>query len=195
MKLQLDRIPSCQNLLKRKVIAISENLGCSVCWEVLELVNRTFVACVSQHVCGTRFVGRWLGWEWVLTGNLLGVLRVFVSLSSQRRSRLVFILFWQTTLWFVWKAKNYCIFSGRLVYVEHLVKRIQYHSKKWLFAKYPRHHCSLYERKMEPIMCWSSRVLCVTKMDLICALSLGGGKAYEVTLLCGVLLVLLSLWY
>jgi hypothetical protein len=149
-----NRIPSRQNLLRRRVITDINNTFCVLCGNSVELVDHLFLTCgVSSTVWYSIF--RWLGFQCVLPGGVIGMFEFLLGMGTGRRAHLRWLLIWHAVIWSIWNSRNELIFIGGSSSVEYLVDKVKLLTWKWYRVKNPGNLCSLYEWEMQPILCWN----------------------------------------
>ncbi|GAU18667.1 hypothetical protein TSUD_125000 [Trifolium subterraneum] len=150
-QLLLDRVPTRQNLLRRRVIRDPSGALCAFCGASVEAIDHLFITCGSISLVWYS-IFRWLGFHFVSPMSIRGVFQGFLALGLGRKSRLGWLLIWHATVWAIWNSQNDVIFASGTVSVESLVDKVNLSSWKWYLAKNPS---SFYEWEVHPILCWS----------------------------------------
>jgi hypothetical protein len=97
---------------------------------------------------------RWLGFQCVLPGGVIGLFEFLLRMSTGMRAHLRWLLIWHAAIWLIWYSRNDLIFFGGSSSVEYLVDKVKLFSWKWYLVKNRGTLCSLYEWEMQPILCW-----------------------------------------
>jgi hypothetical protein len=151
-----DRIPTRQNLRRRRVIVGANNTSCVFCGAVEESVDHLFVSFERISSIWYR-VSRWLGKEYVSPNSITQVFEGFFGLGVGRRVQLGMTLVWHAVVWTIWTYRNDTIFVGGSSTIENLVDKVKLSSWKWFLGKNPKSLCSFYEWEVQPLLCWSSK--------------------------------------
>ncbi|GAU37888.1 hypothetical protein TSUD_395720 [Trifolium subterraneum] len=138
INLARDRIPTRQNLHRRRVLVGATDSSCVFCGAVEESVDHIFVSCDRISSVWYR-VSRWLGVEYVSPNSIMQVFESFFGLGVGCRVRLGFILVWHAVVWTIWTSQNDIIFAGGY----SVVDRVKLSSWKWILGKNPDSPCSL----------------------------------------------------
>jgi hypothetical protein len=145
-----NRIPSYQNLFRRRVITDINNTLCALCGNSVELMGHLFLTYeVSSTVWHAIF--RWLRFQCVLPRGVIGLFEFQLGMSTVRRAHLRWLSIWHAVIWSIWNSPNNLIFTGGSSSVEYQVDKVKLFTWKWYLVKNPANPCSLYELKMQPI--------------------------------------------
>jgi hypothetical protein len=137
-----DRLPTRQNLRRRRVMVGAIADSCVFCWTVEESVDHLFVSCDRISHVWYR-VTRLLGIEFVSPDSIMQVFESFSRLGVRRRVRLGMILVWHVVVWTIRTFRNDNI--GGSSTIDNLVDKVKLSSWKWFLGKNPGNHCSFYE--------------------------------------------------
>ncbi|GAU22987.1 hypothetical protein TSUD_98150 [Trifolium subterraneum] len=154
--LRQDKVPTRQNLRRRRVMVGATDISCVFCGAVEESIDHLFVSCDWISPIWYR-VSRWLGIEYVPPNSIMQVFESFFGLGVGSRVQLGLILVWHAVVWTIWTSRNDMIFVGRSSTVDDLMDMVKLSSWKWFIGKNPDSPCSLYEWEVQPILCWSSK--------------------------------------
>jgi hypothetical protein len=147
----LDRIPTRDNLRKRGIIPMGENL-CPLCGTVGETSNHLFLHC-SFAAAVWYALNRWLGVVVVLPGEVILSYGQLVGSGRNKRIRKGFSSVWLAFVWTIWKTRNDKIFNNVNGDVEVAVEYIQRISWQWFLNKVAANSCLLYEWIWDPGEC------------------------------------------
>jgi hypothetical protein len=149
-----DRVPTRQNLLKRRVIRDPGDALYAFCGSSIESVDHLFVTCVFVSPVWYSIL-RWLDFQFVSPVSIISVFQGFIGSGRGRKNRLGWLLIWHATVWAMWNSQNDVIFARGTVCVDSLVDKVKLSSWKWYLAKNSGIACSFYEWEVQPILCWN----------------------------------------
>lgn len=154
-KVLLDRIPTKDNLLRRKVLSAEANLTCIFCNSARETTEHLFFVCPCVSLIWSRCY-KWLGLDTVLPSNchlhLLQHDLVFLS----AKQNLLWKAIWSIVIWTLWNCRNNVIFRDEEVEVEKMLELIQLRSWNWFTYKVNGFQSSFFEWCSNPLLCPSS---------------------------------------
>lgn len=121
-KLLLDRLPSRDNLFKRKVVVDLNLTSFPLCDNSMKLTSHLFVTCkVAILVCYSIF--SWFGWQTILPKDLNLLCKIFYSLGGMVKSREIFFMIWHVVVWKIWKARNEIMFYDSITTAKDVEER------------------------------------------------------------------------
>jgi hypothetical protein len=149
----LGRLPTRQNLVRRRIINDGLDAACVLCGGGRESENHIFSSCATAWLVWSK-VHRWFGLTSVLPDSISSLLQSFLGCYRRRKNGFKgALLVWHAVLWALWRARNERIFSGKIVTPSEIFDRIQYTSWKWLIAKKINPSCLFYEWCVNPLDC------------------------------------------
>jgi hypothetical protein len=150
-QLLLDRVPTRENLGKRRVLHNNET-SCPFCERELETARHLFLHCPFASAVWYA-LNRWLGVVVVLPGDVMMSYVQLVGSGRNRRIRKGFSSVWLAFVWVIWKARNDRVFNNVNGDVDVAVECIQRISWQWFLNKVAVNSCLLYEWIWEPGEC------------------------------------------
>jgi hypothetical protein len=146
-----DRIPTQENLHRRRIIAAIGDQSCAMCGWVKEDIQHLFVYCeVAMKVWIAMF--NWLNLPFNLPHNLLSIFN-FLTHHRGKKLRRWLSMVWNGVIWAIWQRRNAVIFdNGRREPVE-IIEEIKVTTWKWWLSQPKVAHSLLYEWQMEPQLC------------------------------------------
>jgi hypothetical protein len=151
-----NRVPTRENLLRRRVIQDNREQGCVLCGDNVESVQHLFLYCnftLKVWECITK----WLGMEFVLPHNILSLLNFMTAYPGSKQLRKGMALIWVAVIWIVWRHRNSIIFSNGVRDIVRLVDDIKIISWKWWIGRTKTSPCLYYEWCVEPVLCMSRK--------------------------------------
>jgi hypothetical protein len=152
-QLMMQRLPTRVNLARRGVPGLRENPCCVWCPEERESEVHLFGTC-SVALAVWSEIYKWLGLQVAHPSDLCSSFDSFgfpFNVGKKRKKGLIMI--WQAVVWAIWKARNACIFDGKVVAVDELVETIKHVSLRWFLAKRFPSVCCYYEWVKFPLDC------------------------------------------
>jgi hypothetical protein len=122
-QLLLDRIPTKENLYRRRIIQAEEAL-CLICARVMESANHLFLHC-NFAASVWYAINRWLDVLIVLPPDVTTAYVILVGCGRNRRIRKGFSTVWLAYIWVLWKMRNDRVFNNVDGFVERAVDDIQ----------------------------------------------------------------------
>jgi hypothetical protein len=150
-QLLLNRIPTKDNLLSRRIIEVHQG-ACGMCGEAMESALHLFLHCKFSAKVWYD-ITRWLGFLIILPHDVTSSLATIISCAKNKQERGGVVLVWNSFVWTIWQARNNCIFNNGVVYFDDLVEQIKLTSWKWFIGKVAKGPCLLYEWKWSPLDC------------------------------------------
>lgn len=133
-RLLRDRLPTKDNLVRRRVIDSEASLCVSDCG-MSETAQHLFLSCDAFSPLWS-LVRQWLGIIGVDTNVLLDHFLQFVNLiGGGKTTRDFFQLIWLLCVWVLWNEHNDRLFNNVVTSIPRLLDKIKYMSLAWLKAK------------------------------------------------------------
>lgn len=104
-QLLLDRLPTRDNLLWRKVIIEPSHALCSICGDFVKISLNLFLRCPIAMKVWYAVLG-WLGWQMPLPPNLASLFLVFGGFGHAGREKRGLSLIWHSVIWLLWDMRN-----------------------------------------------------------------------------------------
>lgn len=99
------RVPTRQNLLRRLVLGMSQDLSCALCEEEMESLNHLFVHCRSVLRVWSK-VYQWLGLDVVILPDIVELYLLHKGMFVGRKRRKRGLLVWHNVVWSIWLERN-----------------------------------------------------------------------------------------
>jgi hypothetical protein len=94
------------------------------CGEVLESVDHLFITCNLISSVWFKLLW-WLGIQFVSPYGISRFLHAFLGPGLVRKNKLLWLLIWHATVWFIWDSRNNLIFTTGTVFVDSLVDKVK----------------------------------------------------------------------
>ncbi|XP_024632198.1 uncharacterized protein [Medicago truncatula] len=151
-RLLRDRLPTKDNLARRRVIPAA-NTTCSAICDNLETARHLFLECnVLSSIWPS--VLHWLGSSAVLPGELRHHLNQFIHMAGLPRFthiHLKIISF--ASVWVIWKEGNNRIFNNAACNPSSLLEKIKFNSYLWLKSKQTAFSYSYHDWWKKSLLC------------------------------------------
>lgn len=135
-KAMQNRIPTLTNLRDRHVLKADEPVWCRSCREDKEEnVEHIFFKC-KHAVEIWDLMGNWLGVNFPVNGNIQDIVVNFSKMACGK-ARKVWQLFWNCTIWMLWRSRNEGIFQNGERNNREIFKRIKFNIWQWVKNKVP----------------------------------------------------------
>jgi hypothetical protein len=152
----LDRVPTRENLFRRKIIQGEEDQCCVFCGEHTESVQHLFVYCgFVLQIWEQVFV--WLRLNFSLPHSISSMLNLLGTTSGSKHSRKGMVMIWSAVIWGIWRHRNKIIFDNGVKDSAKLLEDIKLMAWKWWISRGTQSPCLLYEWISEPVICLSMR--------------------------------------
>jgi hypothetical protein len=152
-QLLLDRIPTKDNLLKRRIIQVQHE-QCSMCGVASESARHLFLHCGFAAKVWYDII-RWLGFTIILPHSIISSLAILINCAKNKREKRGLCLIWNAFMWVVWNVRNDCIFNNGVPNIEDMVDKIKMLSWKWFVGRVAKGPILLYEWTWSPLDCMS----------------------------------------
>ncbi|GAU26446.1 hypothetical protein TSUD_294120 [Trifolium subterraneum] len=147
----LDRIPTKENLVSRKIMRREDAL-CPTCGETIETVRHLFLHCRFASAVWYR-VNRWLGTMVVIPHDIIMSHGLLVGCGGNKKVRKGYSIVWLAFVWVIWRFRNDRVFNNINGEVEDAMDSIQRLSWQWYLLKTAKGSSLLYEWVWNPGDC------------------------------------------
>lgn len=133
-QLLLNRIPTKDNLLRRRILAPVSLGRCEFCDQVGETAAHLFLHCEWMFKVWSK-VGGWLGINFITPQSLFQHFECWNGEIGMRKLRKGFWMIWHAVLWTIWKARNDRIFNTLVKDFGEIVDEIKMLSWNWAISR------------------------------------------------------------
>ncbi|GLU05147.1 hypothetical protein SLE2022_222630 [Rubroshorea leprosula] len=133
-RLFLNRLATRENLCKRGIVLLGEDVGCGLCHEGVEQLQHIFCECKGVWIVWMKILD-WWGLQSVLPNNLFGLVEYVVYGIGGGRLKELGALIFLVGAWFVWYWRNIKVFQTVSMTEAQLLESIQAKSFLWLKNK------------------------------------------------------------
>lgn len=148
----LNRIPSKDNLALRNVLPPEASLLCVMCDREEESAIHLFLHCEVATSVWLKLM-LWLDCRYLIPPNLFVHWECWSLGGTNKKVLKGLWLIWHTTIWVLWKSRNYSIFNGSIIDVDELVEEVKVMSWRWLLERTHTPTCLFYEWCWNPKLC------------------------------------------
>jgi len=130
-----DRLPTKDNLYRRNVVGVDDQLCVGGCGEV-ETSSHLFLHC---NVFGSvwNHIYRWINVATVMPCDASSLFHQFIFMGGAAKSRrFILQVIWCATLWEIWKERNNRILKNKNSSILQVVDKIKSSTFMWLKGKY-----------------------------------------------------------
>ncbi|XP_057793295.1 uncharacterized protein LOC131009912 [Salvia miltiorrhiza] len=110
-RLLKNRLATCDNLEKRKVMLGDEEVKCKFCNSQKETIDHLFLLCPKTADLWDE-IQKWLGFTTVRTNTARRHFESFAHLESGKKNRRFLLMVWVCSIWMVWRRRNECRFGN-----------------------------------------------------------------------------------
>ncbi|XP_057792983.1 uncharacterized protein LOC131009585 [Salvia miltiorrhiza] len=107
-----NRLPICDNLRKRNIPMVDEEIMCNMCFHQIETTNHLFLLCPKTGVVWDE-IQRWLGVSAARPHCAVSHLDFFAHLGRGKKSQKFLTALWICIIWLLWKRRNESRFEGK----------------------------------------------------------------------------------
>ncbi|KAK2372488.1 hypothetical protein QL285_073614 [Trifolium repens] len=150
-QLLLNRIPTKDNLLKRRIIQTQQG-RCVMCGLAPETAIHLLFHCPFAAKVWYKVMG-WLGFIIIIPHNIASSLAILLDCAKNKKEKVGLCLIWSAYIWVLWSVRNNCIFNNGAVNLEEVVDHIKLLSWKWFIGRVAKGSVLLYEWNWEPLIC------------------------------------------
>jgi len=140
----LNGIPTKSNLALRHVIGLEDSHMCDLCGRVEESPIHLFLHCDVASSVWLNLM-RWLDHVFLTPPNLFVHFESWSGWTSKKNVKKGLGLIWHSTIWVLWKVRNYKIFKGTNFEVDEIVEEIKVLSWRWMLSTMTTSACLFYE--------------------------------------------------
>ncbi|XP_058727077.1 uncharacterized protein LOC131598499 [Vicia villosa] len=146
-----DRLATKEQLAKRGIIELNDNVGCGFGCNSLENSQHLFLFCqIAAGVWGAVY--QWLGLhhqsQIVCYMDFLHMVGVLKRNCEKRRASVL----WITVCWCIWTHRNNVIFNNGVIDIAEIVQSVKTHSWWWLaISSKHKVSCNYYEWCHSPL--------------------------------------------
>jgi hypothetical protein len=152
-QLLLDRIPTKDNLLKRRIIQPAQGV-CVFCGLAPESSTHLFLHCRGAAKVWYD-VSRWLGFFNTLPHTIVSSLAMLLLCAKNKKERGGLCLIWAAYVWVIWSIRNDIIFNNGVLFLDDVVEQVKLVSWKWYVGRVAKGPFLLYEWKWSALDCMS----------------------------------------
>ncbi|MCH90920.1 F-box family protein [Trifolium medium] len=146
-----DRIPTRQDLYRRRIIGGGGDTSCVLCGEVSESSAHLFIYCdVALKVWVGVF--EWLDIPFSLPHNLFSILNHLIQ-TGGKKLRKGLCMIWNATVWSLWRRWNSVMFDNGRRDTADVLDEIKVLTWKWWLSQSEVAHSLLYEWRVQPKLC------------------------------------------
>ncbi|XP_057789992.1 uncharacterized protein LOC131006854 [Salvia miltiorrhiza] len=125
-----NRLPTCDNLRKMKILLNDEESKCFECGMQEESINHLFLICPKTDEVWNE-VQKWLGVATVRPNHFEKHLGTFTSFGKEKKIRNLLLAIWVGCIWILWKKRNERRFSGKEWNCKNFVLEIKIRLWSW----------------------------------------------------------------
>ncbi|XP_057803577.1 uncharacterized protein LOC131018903 [Salvia miltiorrhiza] len=108
-----NRLPTCENLRKRKILMTDEATKCCECDMQEESTNHFFLLCPKTDEVWNE-LQKWLGIVTARPNHFGKHFGMFISFGKEKKIRNLLLAIWVGCIWIMWKKRNERRFDGKL---------------------------------------------------------------------------------
>jgi hypothetical protein len=152
----LDRVPTRENLFRRKILQPEDDKCCVFCGVHMESIQHLFLYCgFVLKVWEQVFV--WLRLSFFLPHSVSSLLNLLGTSSGQKHSRKGRVMIWNAMIWGIWRHRNQIVFDNGVKDSAKLLDDVKLMAWKWWISRGTQSPCLLYEWISEPEICLSMK--------------------------------------
>ncbi|XP_057791347.1 uncharacterized protein LOC131008490 [Salvia miltiorrhiza] len=100
-----NRLPTCHNLIKRRVPIGEEEKGCNACMTREETNDHIFLHCPKTDLVWDQ-IQHWIKTETAKTKSIVDHFKSFIGVGKGKNNRKFLLALWIGTIWLMWKYRN-----------------------------------------------------------------------------------------
>jgi hypothetical protein len=127
------RIPTRNNLISRRMLAVDGDRSCVMCGEAAETELHLFVYCEVASLVWME-IFHWLDVPFYFPHNLVSIFHCLMELGS-KKARKGMVMICCAVLWTLWRCRNFILFDNGTGTVMELVDKIKVSSWKWWISR------------------------------------------------------------
>lgn len=145
----LDRLPTSENLLKRRVLATAEQAVCKLCHGEIESSSHLLFSCtVAMDIW--KEIYKWLGISTALPQTARSHLLQFQFGGSKNKG---VSAIWLATTWTIWLIRNDVVFRDVVPCLTNALDLIKWRAWHWVRAYKSDFTYSMFEWYSNPLLC------------------------------------------
>ncbi|XP_057775571.1 uncharacterized protein LOC130994545 [Salvia miltiorrhiza] len=119
-----NRLPTCNNLVKRNVPLGIEETWCNACVTSFETAEHLFLHCPKVEIVWDK-IQQWIDSKIVRSQGIPQHFTSFFCAARGKNSRKFLMALWVCTIWLIWEKRNDSRFEGKAWDTEKLVLEIK----------------------------------------------------------------------
>ncbi|XP_057811901.1 uncharacterized protein LOC131026149 [Salvia miltiorrhiza] len=127
-----NRLPTCDNLLRRNIPLQVADRGCNACFHQQESINHLLLHCPKTRKLWDE-VYKWLGICFVQPLDVVSHFRLFTEWSRRKESRKFLRALWCCINWVLWRCRNLSRFEDKVWEINDVVLEIK--AKMWSWGR------------------------------------------------------------
>ncbi|XP_057770740.1 uncharacterized protein LOC130990529 [Salvia miltiorrhiza] len=153
-----DRIPTRENLLKRRIFLENNCYSCPLCPALFESTDHILISCAYSNQVW-KAIYKWLNFSYIPQSSILDHFCEFVEKGGNKVGKAICTMIWQCACWKIWKFRNAKVFKDESSNSSRTVDEIIFCTWRWLKAKNPNHfYYSSFEWMMDPVSCFPTKI-------------------------------------
>ncbi|XP_057794715.1 uncharacterized protein LOC131010998 [Salvia miltiorrhiza] len=104
-RLLLNRLPTCDNLLRMKILENEDEATCGECHSRGESANHVFLQCSKAEMVWNE-IQQWMGFYMARPARIQDFFGMFSSFQNDKKIKSLLLLTWVCTIWILWKKRN-----------------------------------------------------------------------------------------
>ncbi|XP_057786471.1 uncharacterized protein LOC131011494 [Salvia miltiorrhiza] len=111
-RIMRNRLPTCDNLVKRRIPLGEEEVLCNACCQREESAQHLFLRCPKTEMVWNE-IQKWVGVDSVRPDNVEAHFEAFSNLGTRKTSSKFLSVLWACTTWLIWKGRNESRFESK----------------------------------------------------------------------------------
>ncbi|XP_057806196.1 uncharacterized protein LOC131021125 [Salvia miltiorrhiza] len=129
-RLLRNRLPTCDNLEKRRVLLADEDKKCHQCNEHIETASHLFTSCTKTQEIWDE-IQKWCGMCTARPPSTTMHWEMFGHCGRKKKIRKLLNMIWIGCVWMLWKKRNEKIFEGKESTVGEFIQEIKARTWGW----------------------------------------------------------------